>query len=162
MRPVTGTKRRTPRAGLVKRLLRSWTEGSQRSPLSVHPVTPLFYPVTKPDEVLGSYASGEPGLAVFKQDKATVVYSATWQLDMDFICDLVRRAGVYPYVDSRDPTDANERLFTLHARYPGRKTVKLPKKVAKVYDVFNKRVVATDTDTFAFDSKLHETHLFEF
>lgn len=43
MRPVTGTKRRTPRAGLVKRLLRSWTEGSQRSPLSVHPVTPLFF-----------------------------------------------------------------------------------------------------------------------
>ena len=130
--------------------------------LVAFPVTPLFYPVTKPDEVLGSYASGEPGLAVFKQDKATVVYSATWQLDMDFICDLVRRAGVYTYVDSRDPTDANERLFTLHARYPGRKTVKLPKKVAKVYDVFNKRVVATDTDTFTFDSKLHETHLFEF
>ena len=43
MRPVTWTKRRTPRAGLVKRLLRSWTEGSQRSPLSVHPVTPLFF-----------------------------------------------------------------------------------------------------------------------
>ena len=129
--------------------------------LTNFPVKPLFTPVTKPDEILGSYASGEPGLAVFRQGPSTVVYSGVWQLDMDFICDLVRRAGVYTYVDSRDPTDANDRLFTLHARYPGRKTVKLPRKVAEVYDVFNRKVVATNTDTFTFDAALHTSWLFD-
>ena len=56
--------------------------------------------------------------------------------------------------------EANDGFFTLHARTPGLKTVRLPKKVREVYDILNDRVVARDTDTFSFESKLHETWFF--
>lgn len=124
-------------------------------------VKPLFYPVTPCDEVLGTYdGSDKPGLAVFKQGKSTVFFSGTWQLDMDFIRQVIERAGVFTYVDSHDPIEANEKLFALHARYPGKKTVKLPQKVAAVYDVFGKKIIAEDADTFTFEAPLHSSWLF--
>ena len=124
-------------------------------------MSPLFYPVSPCDEVLGTYeGSDKPGLAVFRQCGSTVIFSGTWQLDMDFIQDVIRRARVFTYVDSHDPIEANEKLFALHARYPGKKTVKLPQKVSAVYDVFGKKIIAEETDTFTFDAPLHSSWLF--
>ena len=124
-------------------------------------MSPLFYPVSPCDEVLGTYdGSDKPGLVVFRQGKSTVFFSGTWQLDMDFIRQVIERAGVFTYVDSHDPIEANEKLFALHARYPGLKTVKLPQRVAEVYDVFGKKIIAEDTDTFTFDAPLHSSWLF--
>jgi hypothetical protein len=65
------------------------------------------------------------------------------------------------WCDSDDPIEANDALFTLHARFPGIKTVHLPRK-ATVVDVFAKRIVARDTDTFTFSATLHSTYLFYF
>ena len=124
-------------------------------------MSPLFYPVSPCDEVLGTYdGSDKPGLVVFRQGKSTVFFSGTWQLDMDFIRQVIERAGVFTYVDSHDPIEANEKLFALHARYPGKKTVRLPQKVEAVYDVFGKKIIAEDTDTFTFDAPLHSSWLF--
>ena len=82
-------------------------------------------------------------------------------MDQAFIRDVLNTAGVFVYCDSNDPTEANEKLFTLHARYAGKKTVRLPRK-ATVVDVFNRRVVAKDADTFSFDAPLHSSWLFYF
>jgi hypothetical protein len=57
--------------------------------------------------------------------------------------------------------EANDALFTLHARTAGVKTVKLPRK-ATVVDVFNRRLVARDADEFSFEAELHSSHLFYF
>ena len=80
-------------------------------------------------------------------------------LRVDDLRELYARAGVHVYSRTGDPIEANDRLFTLHARFPGVKTVSLPRK-ATVFDVFNRRVVAKDADTFSFDAPLHSSWLF--
>ena len=72
---------------------------------------------------------------------------------------MLKTAGVFVYSDSNDPTEANEKLFTLHARYAGEKTVRLPRRTT-VLDVFGRRIVARNADGFRFDAKLHTTYLF--
>lgn len=124
-------------------------------------VAKLFTPVDA-DVKLGFYASGHLGLAAKKTGKSVSIYSGTWQFDQKFVDRIVRRAGAHVYSDSGDPIEADDSLFVLHARFPGRKTIRLPKRAAAVVDVFGKRVVARDSDVFEFDAKLHSTHLFYF
>ena len=122
------------------------------------PVSPLFYPV-RPDRVLGRYSDGSPGLAVVRQGKSKAIFYGGWQMDQKFIGDVLKEAGVFVYSDSNDPVEANEKLFTLHARYAGVKKVRLPRKT-DVLDVFGKRIVAKGVDFFEFSAPLHSTHLF--
>ena len=121
-------------------------------------VAQLFSPVGA-DVVLGTYANGLPGVTASKTGKSVSFFSGPWQLDQKFIREIVRRSKAHVFCDSDDPVEANDALFTLHARYPGRKTVRLPRK-ADVVDVFNHRLVARDTDVFSFDVSLHDTSLF--
>ena len=121
-------------------------------------VSPLFYPL-RPDKVLGRYSDGNPGLAEIRQGESTNIFYGGWQMDQAFIRDVLNMAGVFVYCDSNDPTEANEKLFTLHARYAGKKTVRLPRRTS-VLDVFGRRIVARDVETFSFDAKLHTTYLF--
>ena len=122
-------------------------------------VAERFSPV-RPDEVIGTYEDGSPGMAASRIGNATVVFSGPWQLDLPFVKELVRRAGAHVWCDSGDPVEANDCLFTLHARAPGRKRVRLPRKAASVEDVFCNRVVARDVDEFEFDAPLHSSRLF--
>ena len=80
-------------------------------------------------------------------------------LRVDTLRDIYARAGVHVYSRTGDPVEANDRLFTLHARFEGVKTVTLPRK-STVLDVFNRRIVAKDADTFSFDAPLHSSWLF--
>ena len=121
----------------------------------------LFRP-ERPDTVLGRYANGEPGLTASKTGKSQSFFSGTWQLDEKFVRTLIGRSGVHIYCDTDDPIEANENLFTLHARSGGRKTVNLPRKASRIVDIFEGREVARDTDTFAFDAEIHSSHLFYF
>jgi len=109
--------------------------------------------------VLGRYSDGNPGLAEIRQGKSTSIFYGGWQTDQRFIRDMLKKAGVFVYSDSNDPVEANEKLFTLHARYAGTKKVRLPGK-STVLDVFGRRIVARGVDSFEFDAKLHETYLF--
>ncbi len=122
------------------------------------PVSPLFYPL-HPDRVLGRYSDGRPGLAEFRQGRSTSIFYGGWQTDQTFIRDVLKTAGVFVYSDSNDPTEANEKLFTHHARYAGEKTVRLPRRTT-VLDVFGRCIVARNADSFRFDAKLHTTYLF--
>ena len=123
-------------------------------------VAQMFYPV-HPDEVLGTYLDGHPGLTLSKVGNSQSFFSGTWQLDVPFIRMLVTRAGAHVWSDSDDPIEANDALFTLHARSSGMKTVHLPRK-ATVVDVFGRRIVAYDMDRFTFQADLHSSHLFYF
>jgi hypothetical protein len=74
---------------------------------------------------------------------------------------LAERGKAHVWCDSDDPMEANDALFTLHARSPGRKTVRLPRK-ATVVDVFGRRIAARNSDVFSFEAGLHSSHLFYF
>jgi hypothetical protein len=80
-------------------------------------------------------------------------------LNLDTLRDLYAKTGIHIYSRTGDPIEANDRLFTLHARFAGLKTVTLPRKTT-VLDVFNRRIVAKDTDTFTFDAPIHSSWLF--
>ncbi len=121
-------------------------------------VSPLFYPL-KPDKVLGRYSDGNPGLAEIRQGQSLNIFYGGWQMDQPFIRDVLKKADVFVYCDSNDPTEANEKLFTLHARYAGTKTVRLPHRTT-VLDVFGRRIVVRNADKFSFEAKLHTTYLF--
>ena len=123
-------------------------------------VAQMFYPV-RPDEVLGVYEDGRPGLTVSKTGNSLSFFSGTWQLDVPYIRTLAERAGVHIWCDTDDPIEANDCLFTLHARSSGLKTVHLPRK-ATVVDVFAKRIMVRDAEVFTFDAKLHSSYLFYF
>ena len=121
-------------------------------------VRPLFTP--KGDfETLGTYANGQAAVAKFAEGAAKTYFSGTWQLDVPFIRQVVRDSGAFVYTDAADAIEANERLFMLHAKQPGVKHVRLPRKTT-VLDVFEKRIVAVDADAFDFYASLFATHLF--
>lgn len=120
---------------------------------------PLFA-VGDADRTLATYAGGgEPAVAEKRTGKALSVYSGVWLYDVAFLRALAARSGVHSYVATDDPVEANDRLFTLHARRAGTKTVKLPRKT-DVYDVFNRRLVARQVDAFSFEAPIHSTWLF--
>ncbi len=121
-------------------------------------VAPMFC-VTGKAEVIGTYENGTAGIAAVKTGKALSIFSGVWQFDMSFLNALARRAGVHIYSESSDPVEANTSLFTLHARFPGKKTIRLPRKT-DVLDVFTRRIVVRQSDSFSFDAPLHSSHLF--
>ena len=90
--------------------------------------------------------------------KALSIFSGVWQLDMKFINDMLNRAGVFRYSQTSDPFEANDSLLMLHARYPGKKVITLPRKT----DVLNiiSGEMLRNTDRIEFDAGLHETNCF--
>lgn len=122
-------------------------------------ISPTFFVKDSNAEILGLDELGQPGVAAVKTGKSLSVFSCAYKLDPEFLAELAKRSAVHIYTDSKDPMEANSNLFTLHARFGGRKTVKLPRKT-DVIDVFNKKIIARNTDTFTFDAPLHSSWLF--
>lgn len=123
-----------------------------------NPVAPLFF-VRRADEVIGTYTNGLAGLAAVQTGKARSVYSGSARIELEVYRAIARRAGVFLYSDTCDPMEANESFVTLHARTAGRKTINLPRRTS-VADVFGRRVVARNAESFSFESPLHASWLF--
>jgi len=121
-------------------------------------VTPMFAVSTPGVEVLGKYKNGQTGAAAMKTGKALTVFSGAWQLDMKFISDILDRAGIYRFSKTLDPFEANDSLLMLHARYPGKKTITLPRKT-DVLDIMSGEIMR-DCKQIEFDAELHETRCF--
>ena len=121
-------------------------------------VRPMFSPVVS-GEPIGVYQNGKPGLVRVKLGQSQNWFFGGWQMDQKFIREVVRQSGVHVYCDSDDPIEANDSLVTLHARSAGTKTIRLPRP-ATVVDVFGKRIVARNADSFSFEASLHSSHLF--
>lgn len=123
-----------------------------------NPIAPVFY-LEYPDEVIGVYSNGKPGLAAVKTGAARTVFSGSHRLELPFLRRLAAEAGVFIFSESTDPFEANDCLVSLHARFAGRKTIRLPRKT-DVYDVFADRLVARGVDSFSFNAPLHTSYLF--
>ena len=124
-------------------------------------VTPLFAAKNFGVEVLARYKNGKPAVVAKKIGKALSVFSGAWQLDMEFIAEMLKRAKVYRYITTPDAFDACTDLAVLHARYPGKKVIKLPKK-ATVIDVEKKVLVGKNIDRIESSFDLHQTKCYYF
>lgn len=76
--------------------------------------------------------------------------------------EVLKAAGCHFWTDEPIPTMANGRLLAIHVKAGGRKTVRLPRRCAKVVDLIAGRVVAADCTSFedefaSPDTKIYET-----
>ncbi len=122
-------------------------------------VRPLFRVKDPAADPMARYADATVGCASKRTGKGRDIFCGTWQLDVPFLRETARRAGVHLFSDTTDPFEANDATCVLFARFAGRKTIRLPRKTT-VVDVFDQRVVARDADVFSFEAPLHTTHLF--
>lgn len=122
-------------------------------------VTPMFAVKTPGVEVLGTYENDKVGIAAMKTGKALSVFSGAWQLDIPFMVDMMNQAGVYRYAQGTDPMECNDSLVVIHARFPGKKIIDLPRKT-NVLDVFAGKIIAYKTNRIESDFALHETKFF--
>ena len=120
---------------------------------------PLFKCVSADCETMGRYANGGTGAAVCATGKAKSVFCGTWRPDVKFLAEVVRLSGAHCFCETDDPVEASSCLVTLHARRAGRKTIRLPRK-CDVLDVFERKMVARNVESFEFDAPLHSSHLF--
>ena len=118
-----------------------------------------LFSLEQADVVLGTYTNNSIAVGTAKTGNAQSIFCGVWALDVPFIKSVMKSADVHIYSETSDPVEANGALVALHARFPGRKTIRLPKK-ATVLDVFNQRVIAKDSDVFSFDAPLHSSWLF--
>lgn len=110
-------------------------------------------------KALGVYEDGTVGYAETKTGKARSIFCGAYQFDVPFLMELARQSGVHIYSESSDPMEANSALFTLHARFPGKKTIRLPKKT-DVLDVMNRKLIAKNVNMFTFEAPLHSSWIF--
>lgn len=121
-------------------------------------VAPVFY-LQDAEEVLGTYEDGKTAVGLRRTGCARSVFTGPWQLDVPFISEIYRRAGVHVYSETSDPIEAGDSLVTLHARFPGTKRIRLRRRT-DVVDVYNRKLVAKDVDSFSFEAELHSSWLF--
>ena len=123
-------------------------------------VKPAFSPIDA-DYVWGRYADGKPALAAKRVGKMLSVFSSTYRMEVPVMAKIAKAAKVHRYSDSMDPVDANDSLLMLHARFEGEKKIRLPRKTT-VIDVFKRRLVGRNLDSFSYYAPLHSTALFYF
>ena len=75
--------------------------------------------------------------------------------------DLAAKAGATLYTDFETPVFANERLVAIHTANGGKKTITLPKKYAKVVEIYSGKVAAENTDKFVYEFASPDTAVFE-
>ena len=120
-----------------------------------------LYSLNNADIVYGVYTNGAVAAGAVKTGNGTSVFSGVWALDVPFIKEVMKLAGVHIYSETSDPIEANDAVVALHARFAGRKTIRLPKR-STVLDVYAQRIIARDVMEFSFDAPLHSSWLFKY
>ena len=127
------------------------------------PLGPIFH-VDDPDaRVLGEvvYSEGrcDPGLAVKSFPRWNSVYVAAPNVPAPVLRGVAKYAGVHLYSEDGDVLYANRQLIAVHTIRGGERTLRLPGKVEVVYDLFDRRIVAKNTDTVEVELPKRSTSL---
>jgi hypothetical protein len=97
-------------------------------------------------EVVYSQGRCKPGFGVREYGAWSSVYVAAPNLPASVLRGLARYAGVHLYSGAGDVLYATPQLLNVHTVAGGARTFKLPRKVETVYDLYEKQIVAQDTD----------------
>lgn len=113
---------------------------------------PLFYIDDSEAKVLGevvlSLGTCQPGFGVKVFPDWTSIYSAVPNVPAAVLREIARFAKVHLYNEEGDVLDVSRELLSVHSVSGGKRTFKLPRKVEVVYDLFEKKIVAEDIDSF--------------
>ncbi|MCB5251947.1 MAG: beta-galactosidase [bacterium] len=135
---------------------------------SEQPLEPVFWVDDPTVKVLGEltsttnedgiYTFRKPGLAIKRFANWISIWSGAPNLPSSLLRNIAQSAGVHIYSDSDDQVFASQRIFSLHARYDGMRTIKFPQKTS-LYDPFAKRYIARNIDVMKMFVKKGETLL---
>ncbi len=121
-------------------------------------VTPLAYHSTT--STTDGTPEGSVALGVKDMGDWTCVYSAVPMLPQAMIRNMLKKIGAHNYTESgSDVIYANKNYVALHSIFAGERTIELPGNYT-VYDVFNREIIATNTDSFTVTLDGKETRLF--
>ena len=125
---------------------------------------PVFHLADDGARVLGNvvYSEGRcrPGLGVKEFEEWKSIYSAAPNLPAGILRGMARYAGVHLYSDAGDVLYATKELLGVHTAGGGERLFRLPEKVEVVYDLFEEKEVARDTDEFRVELEPASTRLF--
>ncbi len=125
---------------------------------------PVFHLEDEEARVLGNvvYSEGRclPGLGVKEYADWKSIYCAAPNLPAGVLRGIARYAGVHLYNEDGDVLYATREMLGVHTAGGGDRVYRLPEKVAQVYDLFEKREIARDTDDFRVELAPASTRLF--
>lgn len=115
----------------------------------VFEIGPIFDITDPAADVLGRYTdNGKVACAYKKVGDGNFIYMAIPYMDSTLARSICRASGVHLYADNDVYLDATRHFLTITATESGyRSKIKLPTR-GVVYDVFERRVVDKDTDSF--------------
>lgn len=116
------------------------------------------YSGTHPDGTFKTGMEYGPGLAVKENGSWRSIWCGVPNLPASLLRGIAEYAGVHVYSDSEDFLCANKSMLSIHARYAGKRTIKLPVPV-KVVDAFSGEVVSEKTTSFSVNLEKYETKM---
>ncbi len=122
--------------------------------------SPVVYADDPAAAVLGTLPDGRAGAVVKANEGWTAIYSSAPLLPALFLRSIARSAGAHVYIDTEDVVWASRELVGVCVKEPGRRTVRLPRKVSVVRDLYTGEVVAEDTTAFEADFGDRATRVF--
>jgi hypothetical protein len=115
-------------------------------------VSPLFY-LDDPDaRILGQVVHSEgrcvPGMGVREFPEWTSIFISVPNIPAPVLRGLARFSDVHLYSEAGDVLYASRQLLGIHTVSGGDRIYKLPHKVEKIYDLYDEKEIASDTDQF--------------
>ncbi len=117
------------------------------------PIGPVFWVEDPQARVLGQVAGDQgrnvPGLVVKQFPEWTSIHVAVPNIPAPVLRGLARFAKVHLYSEAGDVLYASRELLGVHTVAGGRRTFRLPRRVAVIRDVFTGKTIARNTASFA-------------
>lgn len=110
--------------------------------------SPRVYSRDKDVKLIGSYADDRsPAIVSKKLPGGTVsIFSGTPLVRLDLWRSFFAEAGIHQYADAGVVIKANSRFVMVHVGTVGDYTISLPKKAAKITEIFSGKTVGKGTD----------------
>lgn len=160
----TGNIPKAARLGAYKRPLTTGAEvDAQCTPKPIPPPWSygVFAVADKNAMVLGRFEKGgKPGFAIKQMGNWTSIYVSSLGVPSDVLRALAKNAGCHIYNSDDDIIIyASRHFLTVHSRHAGKRHIALPEK-SDVYDLFERRIVAENVNSFDVDIPAKSTRLY--
>jgi len=117
-----------------------------------HAVAPVFYLDDPQARELGQVVFGlgscRPGMGVKQFADWTSIYCALPNIPAAVLRGIARFAGAHLYSEEGDVLHVSRELLGIHTVAGGERTFLLPRQVERVYDLYDRRAIAENTDRF--------------
>lgn len=123
-------------------------------------VSPIFVADDPQVEVLGTLPDGSPGLVMKRFPNWTAVFSAAPLPPATLLRQFADQAGVHTYTAPGDVVWACRDLVAVGVKEAGPRQVRLPRRVARVVDLYTGQTVAENATEFTTDFADRATRIF--